>query len=177
MAGEKDAAGLLRQLRAAKRLTQTELGDRLGVSQDRVSRWELGLERPSADILIKLAKISQGIGWVTASAEGAVLSFPEEFYRLAGVGHIHEETVRKATANIIRLIRNENPAAAERLQAEVSGMGPDEALDRATQTAISFRAESAPQPSALTAEDRKLLDSTRKAIEKFNSWPKGEKSK
>jgi len=47
----------LAKLREAKGLTQTEVGEALGVGQTAVSMWETGTNTPRSIHLIKLAKL------------------------------------------------------------------------------------------------------------------------
>lgn len=47
----------LKTLREAKRLTQRELGDMVGVSDSAVGQWENDRREPSVRILVKLAQI------------------------------------------------------------------------------------------------------------------------
>ncbi len=47
----------IRQYREARKLTQKELAERLGISNTRVSNWEQGLNRPDADILAALCRV------------------------------------------------------------------------------------------------------------------------
>lgn len=51
----------LRQLREAQGMTQTELAERVGVSQSHISDVELNQRMPSMRILVKLAE-SLGVG-------------------------------------------------------------------------------------------------------------------
>ena len=44
-------------LREEKRLSQSQLGEKIGVSNKTVSRWESGDGEPSLDLLISLAEI------------------------------------------------------------------------------------------------------------------------
>lgn len=44
------------RLRRAKGLTRTELGERLGVSRQRVGNWERGLNTPALGMLLGLAR-------------------------------------------------------------------------------------------------------------------------
>ncbi len=64
-AGTKPArpswATRIEKLRAALAMSQTELADRLGVSAMAVSRWERGINEPSAACYIQLGKLA-GIG-------------------------------------------------------------------------------------------------------------------
>lgn len=46
----------LKELRLEARLSQTELAEKLGVSQRTVSSWELGARQPDYDTLLKLAR-------------------------------------------------------------------------------------------------------------------------
>jgi len=50
-------SGRLRDLRKKKKLSQTELAERVGVHYNHIGRYERGLSRPSADTLKKLADI------------------------------------------------------------------------------------------------------------------------
>jgi transcriptional regulator with XRE-family HTH domain len=47
----------VRELRAHKKLSQTELGNLVGLHYTHVSRYERGVARPSADTLKKLAEV------------------------------------------------------------------------------------------------------------------------
>ena len=46
---------MIKKLRVAAGLTQTELAARVGTDQVRISRWETGKVKPSYGMLIKLA--------------------------------------------------------------------------------------------------------------------------
>lgn len=46
----------LRALRKEKKLTQTELGDALGLQQATIAKWELGERTPFIEYFIELAK-------------------------------------------------------------------------------------------------------------------------
>ncbi len=54
---ERFNANKIRKLRDARRITQKQLGDLLGISDRAVSKWEQGLSKPSGLNLISLAKI------------------------------------------------------------------------------------------------------------------------
>ncbi len=43
------------QLRTEKGLSQSQLGDMMGVSNKAVSKWEMGVSKPRPDMLIMLA--------------------------------------------------------------------------------------------------------------------------
>ena len=47
----------IKSLRTAKKMTQSELADRVGVSKATISTYEVGTRLPSYDILIKLAAV------------------------------------------------------------------------------------------------------------------------
>ncbi len=47
----------LRELRRQRDLSQTELGERVGVHYTHISRYERGISRPSADTLKRLADV------------------------------------------------------------------------------------------------------------------------
>ncbi len=47
----------IKLLRKGLKLSQTELAERLNVSQDTVSLWENNKSKPDADTIIKLCKI------------------------------------------------------------------------------------------------------------------------
>ena len=49
----------LKQLRKSKGLSQEELAIRLNVVRQTISKWEKGLSVPDADMLIKIADISE----------------------------------------------------------------------------------------------------------------------
>jgi len=56
--GERDAGGFaerLRELRRQKDLSQSDLGERVGLHFTHISRYERGLSRPTADTLKRLA--------------------------------------------------------------------------------------------------------------------------
>ena len=46
----------IRKIRKALSMTQTELAERVGVTQGAVYQWESGVSKPCADILPALAK-------------------------------------------------------------------------------------------------------------------------
>ena len=54
---EKKVGEQISSLRKAKRLTQSQLGERLSVSYQAVSKWERGITKPRADKLPTLAKL------------------------------------------------------------------------------------------------------------------------
>jgi len=47
----------IKYLRVAKKMTQSELADRVGVTKSTISTYEVGTRLPSYDILIKLAQV------------------------------------------------------------------------------------------------------------------------
>lgn len=47
----------LRQLRTSQKMTQQQLGDRIGVAKSVVSYYESGDRCPSYDVLIRIAKV------------------------------------------------------------------------------------------------------------------------
>ena len=47
----------IKELRQAENLTQKQLGEKLNVSQDTISLWEIGKSLPSAEDIIRIAKI------------------------------------------------------------------------------------------------------------------------
>lgn len=47
----------IKELRQSRRISQRALGDMLGISDRAVSKWETGLARPTAENMIRLAKI------------------------------------------------------------------------------------------------------------------------
>ena len=49
----------IKRLRKELGISQKELSERIGVSNSRVSNWELGINRPDADILAKLRSALQ----------------------------------------------------------------------------------------------------------------------
>ena len=49
--------GRITDLRQKAGLTQTELGNKIGVNQATVSMWETGASKPRADTLIKLSEL------------------------------------------------------------------------------------------------------------------------
>lgn len=52
-----DLARRLRQLRTSQKMTQQQLGDRIGVAKSVVSYYESGDRCPSYDVLIRIAKV------------------------------------------------------------------------------------------------------------------------
>ena len=55
--GTDGFAQRLRELRRQRDLSQTELGERVGVHYTHISRYERGISRPSADTLKRLADV------------------------------------------------------------------------------------------------------------------------
>ncbi|MFA5313923.1 MAG: helix-turn-helix transcriptional regulator [Methanomassiliicoccales archaeon] len=47
----------IKSLRNAQKITQTELAERVGISNGAISAYELGTRMPSYEILIKLAQV------------------------------------------------------------------------------------------------------------------------
>ena len=45
----------LRKLRADKQLTQTELAERVGISQTMISEYEKGRKKPTLDVVVLIA--------------------------------------------------------------------------------------------------------------------------
>ncbi len=75
------------ELRKEKRLTQEELGERLGVTNKTVSRWETGTYMPPADALLAMSELfSVGINEILSGKRLA----PEEYRNAA------EENIRQA---------------------------------------------------------------------------------
>ena len=55
----------LKELRLKKGLTQTELGEKVGVKQNTFTNWENGKREPSFENLIKLADLLEvSIDWL-----------------------------------------------------------------------------------------------------------------
>ena len=52
-----DFGNRLKNLRLRKRMTQSDLAERLGVTKSVISAYETGLRMPSYDILIKISRI------------------------------------------------------------------------------------------------------------------------
>lgn len=46
----------LRKCREARGLSQIQLATYIGVSNSRISNWELGINRPDADVLVKICE-------------------------------------------------------------------------------------------------------------------------
>lgn len=46
----------IRKFREARKLSQKELAQLIGVSNSRISNWEQGINRPDADIIVSLCK-------------------------------------------------------------------------------------------------------------------------
>lgn len=54
--GVKERVGeMIRETRKAKGLTQKELGEKLGISESAVSKYESGKENPTAELIQKVA--------------------------------------------------------------------------------------------------------------------------
>lgn len=53
----QDLGNKLKNLRLNKNLTQVDVADRIGVSKSRISSYELNVNEPSLDILVKLAAL------------------------------------------------------------------------------------------------------------------------
>ena len=51
-----ELGGRIRKFREARKLSQKELAQLVGVSNSRISNWEQGINRPDADILVSLCK-------------------------------------------------------------------------------------------------------------------------
>ena len=47
----------IRMFREAKRMSQKELGERIGISGARVSNWEQGSHRPDVDLLARICEV------------------------------------------------------------------------------------------------------------------------
>lgn len=47
----------LRKKRKERKMTQEELGKALGVARTTVTLWELGINKPRTDMLIKLSRV------------------------------------------------------------------------------------------------------------------------
>ena len=47
---------ILKGLRVEAHLSQTELAKKMGVGQNTISTWEIGVRQPDYDMLIKIAK-------------------------------------------------------------------------------------------------------------------------
>lgn len=64
-------ADRIRQLRAERRWTQAELGERIGVHQKQISAYERAAHVPSTDILIKIAEAFEvSLDYLAFEAEG-----------------------------------------------------------------------------------------------------------
>ena len=69
----------IKKLRKSKGVTQRELAERLGISEQAVSKWEKNLSNPSTKNLLQIAKI---FGVCTTSFENLFSNF--SFYYLFG---------------------------------------------------------------------------------------------
>ncbi|PNY18218.1 MULTISPECIES: helix-turn-helix domain-containing protein [Streptococcus] len=72
----------LKKLRKEKRLTQKELGERLGVKQNTFTNWENGKREPNLSIILKLAEILETstdylLGYTILSKDVPVVSLSE----------------------------------------------------------------------------------------------------
>lgn len=47
----------IRQYREARKISQKQLAEELHISNSRISNWEQGINRPDADILVKLCEV------------------------------------------------------------------------------------------------------------------------
>ncbi len=47
----------IKELRKEHKITQTELAEKLGTTQDTVSLWERGLRAPNVEVIFELSKI------------------------------------------------------------------------------------------------------------------------
>ena len=79
----------LKSLRVAKKLTQKQVSDRIGVAISAVSSYEAGTRYPSYDVLIKLAK-QLGITRSSVNAWEMGISIPSTQYivELAHIFHV-----------------------------------------------------------------------------------------
>lgn len=59
----------LRAEREKKGLTQTEVGEFLGLVQSTIAKYELGIKKPTVDVLVALAKF-YGVSMDYLTAEG-----------------------------------------------------------------------------------------------------------
>jgi DNA-binding transcriptional regulator YiaG len=59
---DKPTPGMIRSLREAMGLTQAELGERLGVTNITVYRWEAGMVAPNAAAVKRLEKLRRDAG-------------------------------------------------------------------------------------------------------------------
>ena len=93
----------IKSLREAKRLTQRELGDMVGVSDSAVGQWEHERREPSVRILVKLAQIF-GVsvdyllgrkGNEPADLEGFLMSHSRITYKGWEMGPEEKEDVRQ----------------------------------------------------------------------------------
>lgn len=64
----------LKQLRIKKGMTQQQLADRLGVDRTTVTLWELGINKPRADMLIKISN--------TFNCSVDDLLYPKKYYNI-----------------------------------------------------------------------------------------------
>ena len=153
-----DPAWLVSGLRKKKRMSQTEFADLVGATQSQVSRWEAGSAKPSVDDWLRMATV--------APHEDA-----EAYYVCASMEDGRVALISRATKTIVDYVRRFDPSRGANLEREIVGMTIDDRLDRAIQVMleISPPTERVPPVVALSAEDRKLLDDTRKALDRFES--------
>lgn len=159
-------AFLVATLRKKKGMTQAQFAELIGVTQSQVSRWEAGSATPSVDDWLSMATV--------APHEDA-----EVYYMCASMEDSKVASIAKATKTIVDFIRRFDPSRAANLEREIVGIDIDEQLDRATQVLLEI---SPPEPKAppvvtLSPDDRKRLDEASRAIEKLDSWLKGDKPK
>jgi transcriptional regulator with XRE-family HTH domain len=116
----------LRRLRLARGFTQTELGEALGISFQQVQKYERGVNRLSASMLVKAARFLRTRAADLLPPDDQVDALPAAFQRLAGLRGgaafanafqtVQRPALNRALLQLFRAIaREENPAAKERV--------------------------------------------------------------
>jgi transcriptional regulator with XRE-family HTH domain len=112
----------LRRLRLARGYSQTELGDALGVSFQQVQKYERGVNRVSASMLVKAARFL-GVQPADLLPEDEAPSYPQavarRFAEVRGVAElvnayceVEDQGLRRAVLQFVRAIAAKSEASA-----------------------------------------------------------------
>ena len=118
----------IRRLREAKKLSQKEFAQLIGVSNSRVSNWEMGINRPDVDILsticdvlevsadtlldLRTSEIGEWSAPLVSAYASAILPKQEAACAVLGIPHVQPDPFYKPEAATCDMLVYTFPAAA-----------------------------------------------------------------
>ena len=153
MKSDEEIARRIRDLRVQRGETQEEFARALQAGRSQVSEYETGAVLPSAEMFIRLARISP-------------YQDCRFFYGCAGLAPSQTTQVEQSTAAMVSLVKKFDPVRGKTLESEILRLSADERFDRACEVVEQLQPRKVP-PVALRDEDRALLDETARAVAEF----------